>query len=72
MEHLKKSPSPLIRSPGKSGTVIRGLSLLFALPIYLFMFIWVPVVLIFVWMALLPYRLFKFLKARLTMKSSGS
>ena len=72
MGNQKKSHSPHIKSRGKPVTPTQILTWLFAAPIWLFMFIWVPIVLVFVWTVLQPWRLFRFLKSRMTGKNFGS
>ena len=64
MEAQKKSRSPPIRFRGKPVTLTQIVSWLFAAPVWLLVFIWVPIVLVFVWMVLQPFRLWKFLRKK--------
>ena len=72
MGNQKKSHSHPTKLHGKPVTPTQILSWLFAAPIWILVFIWVPIVLVFVWMALIPWRLFLFLRSRMTGKNFGS
>lgn len=72
MGNQKKSHSPPTKLRGKPVTATQIVSWFFAAPIWIFMCIWVPIVLVFVWMALMPWRLFLSLRSRMTGKNFGS
>ena len=71
MENQERLRSPPTKSRGRLETVTGALTLLFALPIWACVFIWVPLVLIFVWLVLTPWRLWLFFRSRMTGRNFG-